>query len=377
MAKPNQSAGRRSPRVRLALRLLLLILTPLLVAFLLAAQLGDFDPVPFPAGFDSPEIAAVYKNHRAVLGKESERLGDGLLPGPEDLAYDAKEGFIYTGCNDGWIRRFRPAEKGFQDWAYVGGRPLGVALSPDGSIVVAEAYKGLLKVNEDGKVNLLTDEAEGLKFKLTDGVDVSSDGLIYFTDASHKYDIEDHVLEFLEGRPNGRLISFDPSNNQTTVLARDLYFANGVAVSPDQLSLIFCESSLRRCSRYFIKGEKKGEIDKFVENLPGYPDNIKYDGEGQYWIGLSGGRSKLWDLILKYPLLRKFLMILSKLVSLPPPKEGGVVSVNLEGRLKALYSDRDLPSVTCGLKVGKHLYLGSISKGYILRIDLLKFEADK
>ncbi|KAI0493226.1 hypothetical protein KFK09_027502 [Dendrobium nobile] len=135
--------------------------------------------------------------------------------------------------------------------------------------------------------------------------------------------------------------------------------------------------SWRRCSRYFIKGEKKGEIDKFVENLPGYPDNIKYDGEGQYWIGLSGGRSKLWDLILKYPLLRKFLMILSKLVSLPPPKEGGVVSVNLEGRLKALYSDRDLPSVTCGLKVGKHLYLGSISKGYILRIDLLKFEADK
>lgn len=43
----------------------------------------------------------------------------------------------------------------------------------------------------------------------------------------------------------------------------------------------------RRCRKYFIKGPKKGSIENFADDLPGFPDNIRYDGEGQYWIGLS------------------------------------------------------------------------------------------
>lgn len=91
-------------------------------------------------------------------------------------------------------------------------------------------------------MQLLTDEAEGVKFGLTDGVDVASDTVIYFTDASYKYNIESDFLDILEGRPHGRLLSFDPSTNRTVVLLRDLYFPNGVAISPDQRSLIFCET---------------------------------------------------------------------------------------------------------------------------------------
>lgn len=41
-----------------------------------------------------------------------------------------------------------------------------------------------------------------------------------------------------------------------------------------------------RCLRYYISGEKKGMIDTFIEHLPGLPDNIRYDGEGHYWIAL-------------------------------------------------------------------------------------------
>lgn len=94
----------------------------------------------------------------------------------------------------------------------------------------------------DKEVQLLTNEAEGVKFGLTDGVDVASDGIIYFTDASYKYDLRAPILDILEGRPHGRLLSFDPSSNRTSVLLRDLYFANGVVLSPGQQSLIFCET---------------------------------------------------------------------------------------------------------------------------------------
>jgi sugar lactone lactonase YvrE len=100
----------------------------------------------------------------------------------------------------------------------------------------------LLKVSPDKAVELLTDAAEGLKFALTDGVDVAADGTVYFTDASYKYNLQNHMTDILEARPHGRLLSFDPATGHTAVLARDLYFANGVAISPDKRSLVFCET---------------------------------------------------------------------------------------------------------------------------------------
>ena len=91
-------------------------------------------------------------------------------------------------------------------------------------------------------MELLSDEAEGVKFKLTDCPDVAKDGMIYFTDASSKYNLKDSVLDILEGNPHGRLMSYDPSTKETKVLVRDIYFANGVVISPDQNFLIYCES---------------------------------------------------------------------------------------------------------------------------------------
>lgn len=97
-------------------------------------------------------------------------------------------------------------------------------------------------MSPERKVELLTDTAAGVKFALTDGVDVAADGTIYFTDASYKYNLANHMTDALEARPHGRLLSFDPATGLTAVLVRDLYFANGVAVSPDQSSLIYCET---------------------------------------------------------------------------------------------------------------------------------------
>ena len=39
--------------------------------------------------------------------------------------------------------------------------------------------------------------------------------------------------------------------------------------------------------RYYIQGEKEGYIDVFIDRLVGLPDNIRYDGEGQYWIAIN------------------------------------------------------------------------------------------
>jgi sugar lactone lactonase YvrE len=107
--------------------------------------------------------------------------------------------------------------------------------------------QGLLNVTAEGMVELLTDEAEGQKFRTTDGVDVAQNGMIYFTDASYKYSLSEFIWDILEGKPHGRLMSYDPATGRTKVLVRNLFFANGVAVSPDQNYVIFCETPVYVC----------------------------------------------------------------------------------------------------------------------------------
>lgn len=100
-----------------------------------------------------------------------------------------------------------------------------------------------MNISDDGKkTELLTEEAEGVRFKLTDAVVVADNGVLYFTDASYKYNISQYAFDFLEGKPHGRLLSFDPITRVTRVLLRDLYFANGISMSPDQTHLVFCET---------------------------------------------------------------------------------------------------------------------------------------
>ncbi|CAH9098451.1 unnamed protein product [Cuscuta epithymum] len=212
-------------------------------------QLDSFDPAPYPADQLSRKkpVSAPSRNRRMFHG--SEKIGVGRVWGPEDILYDPETGVIYTGCMDGWVKRVTvnessAADSVVEDWVNTGGRPLGLALGHHGEVIVADAEIGLLNVTGEGKVEVLTDEADGVKFKLTDDVAVAEDGIIYFTDASWKYSLKDSALDILDGRAYGRFLSYDPNTKHTRVLAKDLFFANGVAVSPDQSFVIFCETPL-------------------------------------------------------------------------------------------------------------------------------------
>ena len=38
--------------------------------------------------------------------------------------------------------------------------------------------------------------------------------------------------------------------------------------------------------RYHLKGQSKGKLEIFIDNLPGNPDNIRSNGHGGYWVPL-------------------------------------------------------------------------------------------
>ncbi|KAK7266762.1 hypothetical protein RIF29_19417 [Crotalaria pallida] len=355
--------------MRTKTKIFVALVFPVFVAAVLY-RLDNFEPVHFPTGeLSRHSVTVVARNPRMRQG--SEAVAEGEVKGPEDLAYDEKKGVIYTGCEDGWIKRVTVSESVVHDWVNTGGRPLGLALGKDGELIVADAYQGLLRVNTKGEIELLANEAEGLKFKLTDGVDVADDGTIYFTDASYKYSLHDFYFDIVEGKPHGRFMSYNPATKKTTVLASNLYFPNGVAVSPDQHSVIYCETVLRRCRRYYIEGPKKGKIGEFCHDLPGMPDNIHYVGQGQYYIAIASSLTPQWDLVLRYPFIRKAAAMVAKYVGrIHMEKNGGVVVVDLEGNPTEHYYDPELALISSGIKIGNHIYCGSLPYSFILRLDI-------
>ncbi|MQL92198.1 hypothetical protein Taro_024820 [Colocasia esculenta] len=90
------------------------------------------------------------------------------------------------------------------------------------------------------------------------------------------------------------------------------------------------------------------------------------DGEDHFWIGLSAGKSRSWDVVLRYPWVRKMMVAALQLHMvhgwLPRLlKGGGVLCTSLEGEALALYTNPELMLITGGLKIGKHLYYGSLA----------------
>ena len=78
----------------------------------------------------------------------------------------------------------RPMAASAETLADTGGRPLGLAWAPDGSLVIADAAKGLLAMRQDGSLRTLSTAADGQALGFADDVDVAADGTIYFSDAS-------------------------------------------------------------------------------------------------------------------------------------------------------------------------------------------------
>jgi hypothetical protein len=74
-------------------------------------------------------------------------------------------------------------------------------------------------------------------------------------------------VEVLRG-PSGRLLQYDPSTDEVTVLRRGLYFANGVAVAEDESYLVYVETFFSRVTKYYLAGEKKGTTEFLIDGDP-------------------------------------------------------------------------------------------------------------
>jgi len=357
---------KRRPATIAALVLVLIIAVA--VSYLL------FAPVPItPSAWTPPAAPALtgqYQQNTRLSTIERLSLGDGHKP--EDVALDV-QGRIYAGYEDGRIIQLQPDGTEPRLFANTQGRPLGLVFDREGNLIVTDALKGLLSVSPAGEVKVLATEAEGVKFGCLNDLDVAADGTIYFTEASSKYPMSAFASDILEHQPNGRLLAFDPRTQKPRTLLRGIYFANGVAVSPDQTFVLIAETGKYRVQRLWLKDPKEGMVDTFIDNLPGFPDGISSNGTDKFWLALVTPRQAMFDRVLPHPFMRKMIFRMPKFLQPAPERYSFVVALDSQGRvvenLQNGSSDCYAQIANVVEREGK-LYFGSIGEDTIGRFSL-------
>ena len=332
-------------------------------------------PVPItPAAWTpptAPTLTGQFAQNTRLSPVQKLSLGEGHKP--EDVALDA-DGKIYAGFEDGRIMVLQPDGTQPRVFADTKGRPLGLVFDAVGNLIVTDAIKGLLSVNKSGEVKVLATEADGEKFGCLNDLDVGADGTIYFTEASHKFPMSQFTNDMLEHQPNGRLLALDPQTQKPRTLLRDIYFANGVAVSPDQSFVLVAETGKYQVRRFWLKGPQVGHDDVFIDNLPGFPDGISSNGKDKFWLALVTPRQALFDeTLLPHPFLRKVVARLPKFLQPAPKRYSFVLALDSQGKVIENLQNGPPNCYAQISNVVEHngtLYFGSIGEDTVGRFQL-------
>ncbi|EEF32892.1 strictosidine synthase, putative [Ricinus communis] len=265
------------------------------------------------------------------------RLGTGKLEfvdevfGPESLEFDSLGRGPYAGLADGRIVRWMGEAVGWETFAVVTtnwsekicakgvdsttakqwkhekrcGRPLGLRFDKNtGNLYVADSYYGLLVIGpEGGLAKPLATQVAGKPILFANDLDIHENGSIFFTDTSKRYDRVNHFFILLEGESTGRLLRYDPPTGTTHIVLDGLAFPNGVQLSKDQKFLLFTETTNCRIMKYWIEGPKTGNVE-LVANLPGFPDNIRVNDKGHYWVAIDCCRTRAQEILTHNPWIR-------------------------------------------------------------------------
>ena len=288
--------------------LALVVLIGLGIVYLLAWPVG-IDPVAWSPP-KAPELSGQFAPNQRLA--KVVRLAPGAGPAPESVALDSR-GRVFGGYADGRIIGVDPKGGEPSLLAQTGGRPLGMVFDPQDNLLVCDPLKGLLRISPGGEIKVLAKEAGGAPLVAINDLDLDREGRIYFSQTTRRTGdaagAETTYLEIFEHRPNGRLLRYDPAQGQAEVLLPDIYYANGVALSPDGSFVLVSETTAYRVRRFWLTGPNKGQSDIFIDNLPGFPDGISLGSDGLFWLTLVNPRNTLADeTLMPHPFLRKLLL---------------------------------------------------------------------
>ena len=326
-----------------------------LIALVVLPQWAPVTAVSWTPPYN-PGLTGMFATNQALAAITEVPVGTA----PEHVACDA-QGRLYTSLDGGAVLR-SDTQGQWLELGNTAGRPLG--LRPDGQsgLWIADSMVGLLHMDANGDITVLATDLDGVPLRFVDDLDVDTNGHIWFSDASQRFDYTQVALDFFEGSRTGRLLRYNPATQQTDVMMDGLFFANGVTLGPNEDYVLVTETGMGRVHRLWLKGEKAGQKDVFIDELPGTPDNIRYDGEDTFWIAMPSLRASL-DALATLPRLRALLSYLPiPWLEAAAQPASFVIGVNLEGKVVHNLQDQDnaFHYITGATPCGNTLYLGSL-----------------
>ena len=272
----------------------------------------------------------------------------------------------------------------------------------DDVLLVADAYHGLLMITNihqndnsnttiinttSAKMQILATRADtdptNYKFQLLNSLVQLSNGDIYMTETSTKHQRRRIFHAFMEGTSAGRLLRY--RKGSVTVMADNIYMANGLSISHDGQSLLIVSGV--RILQYDI-GSGILHSRPFVSTMVGTGDNIKTMSvrpNGQrvkcYWAAMGGMYKRPFSL-LQYlsnrVWSRSLLLALvpySQIINLVPQwtalaiyDEDGILieTLTYDGGVGGVIT---APWISEVEPVGHYLYFASWYNPFLARID--------
>jgi len=349
------------------------------LTLLLAAYFCFWPVAVEPTAWAAPKAPAYVGDFTVndILANYDSLTMDGQT-GPEGVVVDS-QGRVYATTEQGWIVRWQRDQVEGEKWVKLPGRGLGICLGQSDDFWVADAFEGVYHISTQGAVTQRLTEVDGQPLLYANDLVMAPNGKIYLSDSTARFSAKAYgstykasLVDILEHGRTGRVIEFDPASNRARVIMTGLSFANGVTIDPDGQFLLVNETSEYRVWKYWLEGEKKGQSEVVLDNLPGFPDNILAGKNGRFWLGFTSPRIGLLDSLAAKPFVRKVVQRLPSFVRPAAKYYGHILAISGEGEVLVNLQD---PAATYPLTTGaseteEYLYISSLVAPELARIKL-------
>lgn len=307
--------------------------------------------------------------------------------GPEDIVFDS-HGNLYCGVHskefdfsDGRILKIDHSGR-IEIFLNTHSWVSGIHFDNHGNLIALSHKLGLISISPDKTVTVLANEDDkGRPFLIPNGLDIASDGKIYFSNTSYTsaYHVKYGRKLILEMRPTGGLYCYNPATFKVETLIDGTYFGNGVVLSQDESHLLMTETEKYRVLRYWLKGDHKGKTDVFMDNLEGFPNGISIRDNGSYWLGFSTmKRNDALDNIHSKPGMKKFVYGLPDFLQPKQELFGMILNISEDGKVISTLFDttgKFTPETGAVKEYNGYLYIGGDIIPYIGKYKLEDYKA--